>query len=118
MCECGGSCMCGHVGEFSGGSRAGARLNIASCCCVCDNTAWISLVSTLNADTLSWVACAEVLLSSWTCCSCAIKPLFMDAQLSSSDFSVLFVPWYPIVPAVPAPERTRRSHALVKCALN
>ena len=42
----------------------------------------------------------------------------MDAQLSSSNTNVLFAPWYPIVPAVPAPERICRSYGLVKCALN
>ena len=73
MCECGGACTCGHVGGFAGGAPAGALVNIASCCCVCANAARSSLVSTVNADTLSLVACAEVLLVSWTCCICAIK---------------------------------------------
>ena len=74
MCECGGACTCVHVGGVAGGAPAGALVNIASCCCICNNSAQSSRVSTFNADTLSLVTCAEVLLASWTCCSCAIKP--------------------------------------------
>ena len=118
MCECGGACTCDHVGGFAGGAPAGAIVNIDSCCFICANSAQSSLVSTVNADKISLVACAEVLLASWTCCSCAIKISLMDAHLLSSDPSVLFAPWYPIVPAVPAPEHIRRSYALVKFALN
>ena len=81
MCEWGGACTCGHVGGFAGGAPDGALVNISSCCCVWDNAAQRSLVSTVNADTLSLVACAEVLLASRTCCSCAIKTSCMDAQL-------------------------------------
>ena len=84
MCQCGGACTCGHVGGVAGGAPDGALVNIASCCCVYNNDVWRSGVSTVHAETLSLVACAEVLLASWTCCSCAIKPAFMDAQMSSS----------------------------------
>ena len=118
MYECGVACKYVHVGGFAGGAPSSALVNIASCCCVSANAARSSLVSTVNADTLSLVACNEVLLTSWTCFICAIKPSFMDAQLSSSDPSVLFAPCYPIVPAAPAPKRIRRSYALVKCVLN
>ena len=79
-----------NVGGVAGGAPSSALVNIASCCCVCNNAAWSSRVSTVNADTLSLVACAEVFLASWTCCSWAIKPLFMDAQLSYYNPSVLF----------------------------
>ena len=118
MCECVGACTCGHVGGFAGGAPAGALVNISSYFCVFSNAERSSFVSTVNVDILSLVTCAEVILASWTCCICAIKHLFMDAQLSSSDPSVFFAPWYPIVPAVPAPARIRRSYALVKFALN
>ena len=118
MCEWDGACTCVHVGGFSGGAPAGTLVNIPSCCCVCANAARSSLFYTVNSDTLSLVACSEVLLASCTCCICAITPSFMDAQLSSSDPSVLFALCYPIVSAVPAPKRIRRSYALVKCALN
>ena len=91
ICECVGAYMCGHVGGFALGSPAGALVNISSPCCVCANSARSSLVSTVNADTLALVTCAGVLLACWNCCSYAI-PSFMDAQLSSSDSSVLFAP--------------------------
>ena len=64
MCECGGACTCGHMGGVAGGAPAGALVNIASCCCVCNNAAQSSCVSIVNTYTLSLVACAEVLLAS------------------------------------------------------
>ena len=118
MCECGDACTCGHVGGVAGEAPAGDLVNISSCCCVCYSYVRSIRVSTVNADTLSVVACDEVLLASCTCCSLAIKPSFMDAQLLYYNPCVLFAPWYPIVPAVPAPERIRRSYTLVKSALN
>ena len=100
MCEYGGACTYGHVGGVAGGAQSGALVNIASFCCVCNNAAQRSRVYTVNADTLSLVACADVLLASRTCCRCAIKPSFMDSQLSSSNTSVFFATWYPIVPSL------------------
>ena len=69
MCESGGACTCSHVGGVAGGAPDGALVNIGSCCCVCINATQSSRVSTVNAYTLSLVACAEVLLASWTYCS-------------------------------------------------
>ena len=69
MCECGDACTCGHVGGVAGEAPAGDLVKISSCCGVCNNSVRSTRVSTVNADTLSVVACAEVLLASWTCCS-------------------------------------------------
>ena len=69
MCECGSAYTCDHVGGVAGGAPAGALVNIASFCCVCNNAARSSCVSTVNADTLSLVSYAEVFLASCTCCS-------------------------------------------------
>ena len=63
MCEWGGAFTCGHVGGFAGGAPAGALVSIASCCCVSANAARSSLVSTVNTDKLSLVACAEGLMA-------------------------------------------------------
>ena len=77
-----------------------------------------SLVFADNAETLSLVAWAEVLFASCTCCIWAINPSLIDDQLLPLAPVALLTPWYPMVPAVPAPECMRRSYDSVNCILN
>ena len=116
----GGGCdgTCGHVVAAGGVVPMGCLVNIASCCCVFNKASRSSLVSADNAETLLFVAWLEVFFASCTCCIWAINPSLIDDQLLSSVPVVLLTPWYPMVPAMPAPKCMRRLYDSVKCILN